>query len=265
LFSSALLPLDLKETYNDIVNNAAYFKELGTDKIYLIHVMTSDGKATVKAEQKIKKTASFLSKLGYKVEVIIKSGNAANVICETAAELNISIIYIPWSRKHKIRRALLGSTTRDIMRLSATPVFVHKDIPNLEDAFSGSVVFATDFTQQSLKALPYLKSLSNIPLELEILLVAHRKADPYSEEKREKQAVEKFKEIQSTLSGYFNEINFKQVIGSASKIIIKETKKTKSHLLILGRFVESFFSEMSGSTVEKIANKTPCSVLMIPE
>ncbi len=264
LFTSALLPLDLKEKTQDIMLNAKNFREFGTKKIILMHIITAGEKAKNKAEKDLKKTGSFIEKIGFEVETLIQEGHPATVISEKAEENHVGVIYIPWSRKHKIRRALLGSTARDIMRLSSTPVFLHKDIFGFDEPFNGTVIFATDFSQESLKAFPYLKSINNSNFNIEILHTSKRAADPATEQIRKNNVFERLESLKSELALNYQQIFMKDETGQAAKIIIRHVKKLKAQLLVVGRFKENVLSEMSGSTVEKIANRAPCSILMIP-
>jgi len=117
------------------------------------------------AEEQAKLDAEQLDRtfLGLPHKVYVEQGDIWPVIGDIAREAKIDLIVLGTRGRTGVGRALLGSAAEEILRLAPCPVLTVG--PNLsQDAGRRlemkEILFATDFTTESLEAVPYAVSLA---------------------------------------------------------------------------------------------------------
>ena len=203
--------------------------------------------------------------VGVKVISGVTEGHVASDIVAKANEIDADLIYIPVTRKNVVQLTLLGSTSRDVMRLTDKPTFVHKTRPKLvEEKPIENMMFATDFSKGTEKAKERLKDYSRAAKNLILIYVGRRAADPMSEHKRRGVVNNKLGELNEELTPYFESIKTVNEIGTPYKVILSYSSKMDVDLVVLGKFTRRSVSKFTGSTAENVIHKAESSILLVP-
>lgn len=127
-------------------------------------------------------------------EEILQRGELWDVISEIIRNRNIDLVVVGTHGRHGLKKVVLGSEAEKIYRRAKCPVLsigpeVRKD--RGKDWKLSQILFATDFSENSLRALPYALSLAEenqatlIFLHL-IPLVPHDNKDPLEQTMRQR-------------------------------------------------------------------------------
>ena len=123
MFGTVLLPVSFREREARVREMIVFLEHLGTSRVVLLHV--SSGPITAGTESRLQELAAGLTAAGGpRIDSRVRSGSPAFEIATSAREEGAGFIYFPWKRKSWIQRTLVGSTTRDVIRLSELPVLV---------------------------------------------------------------------------------------------------------------------------------------------
>jgi len=94
-------------------------------------------------------------------EGILEQGDLWRVLDDVSHRHSIDLIVLGSHGRHGVKKLVLGSTAEQIFRRARCPVMtVGPDVKPMEHRTIRHVVFATDFSAGSLKALPYAFSLA---------------------------------------------------------------------------------------------------------
>ena len=175
MLKKVLLPVDLSDITEAVVESAKYIGEKFKPKFYLLHAISPlvyvsapeamvvdviDAEVIEEIEEaKRKQAESFLNSLReklkeFEVETIIDIGNPADVIVEKEEEFNVDLTILGGHQKGLVERILLGSTSEAVVKHSKKPVLVIKGhaIKKL-----GRVALAYDFSEIGDAMLEYMK------------------------------------------------------------------------------------------------------------
>ena len=166
-----IVPIDFSDHSENALKAAAFFAKKEETEIYALHMLDiqevnlsqsaefSQEKAVFflkLAEERFKK---FLQKdylNGLKVIPIIKHYKVFKEINTIAQEVNADLIIMGSHGASGLKEFFTGSNTEKVIRYAETPVLVIKN--ELNDVNFSDVVFATDFSQESI---PVFKKIIN--------------------------------------------------------------------------------------------------------
>ena len=201
---------------------------------------------------------------GMTIDVRVRSGSPAFEISLTAREEGADFIYFPWKRKNWIQRTLVGSTTKDVIRLSNLPIFVFKQrrARATDDAFR--ILYPTNFKDTDRYVVAYLQYRGLAADELVLLNVHDRAPDPTAESRQESWCRENLSRLTGEVEENFREVEPVAMTGSPRRVIPRVARRNGTDLVILGKSdQESALSAMLGSVAEEVANSAPCSVFIV--
>ena len=140
-------------------------RTLGLQEVIFLHENNVDGWERRLAEHELNS------------KTVIPEGSLATSILSVAHRESVSLIAANLNRGP--RRILRGSLTTRLLRGSEVPVLILPESPESsasgQDAMFSHVIFATDWSPVSEKALVYLLNYKSIIKELEIVHVIHKK------------------------------------------------------------------------------------------
>lgn len=279
MFSTALLPVSFRESMSRIHAMLTFLHNFDTERVVFLHV--SSGPVTAGTERKLQafrdQAARDLAaarenaspeEAAQMQEVVldtrVHSGSPAFEIAVTAREEGADFIYFPWKRKSWIQQTLIGSTTKDVIRLSNLPIFVSKQraVKPPDEPFR--VLYPTNFQSTDRYVIPYLRYRGLAADEL-ILLNAHDRApDPTAESRQEQWCSENLSRLTDEVRDNFTEVEPVSMTGSPRRIVPRMVRRNSVDLVILGKSdQESALTAMMGSVAEEIAKSTPCSVFVV--
>lgn len=186
---------------------------------------------------------------------------------------HIDLIVLGTSGRTGLPKLLLGSTAEEIFRRSPVPVMTigpsaDRDYSN--GARWGHVVFASDFTSESLAAAPYAISCAEEnDAELTLLHVL-RSPGQHTEANKQAltvaEAMHQLDEIVSPDTGLWCRPEIVVEVGEPAEKILEVAKQRKADLIVLGvRGAKHMLatSHLVGSIAHTIAAQASCPVLTV--
>ncbi len=307
MFNTALYAINFGEYfYENLDCFANFITKLGLKEIILIHVIdinilqhslysryNKKDEERIKeiAESKFKEIKKNLEKYGFGVKYKIRIGNVAGEIANEANTENDDFIVLDKKTSAETHSffAFYGSPLYEILVKSNKPILITKRnlkyFSNLSkndnksnfdcrDLFD-DVLFATDFSDSSLKAVPFLNNIpSGIIKEMTLLTVLDEKTIDNVNEKDlntfELEIAEKFENVIQNFKYKFTKekSNLETIIkkGMPCKEINDFIVQTGKKLLVIGfkgRDKENLKEIFLGSTAESIVSALPCSILIV--
>jgi nucleotide-binding universal stress UspA family protein len=265
MFDHALFPLNFNETTSRIEEMLAYLLHLGTRRITFIHVVEFGVAAGARAEKRLRQVADQAAERGFDSRVLVQNGAAANEIVRVSEDEEADLIAISWKRKTWIQRSILGSTTRDVIRLSNLPVFVHKHNRPAPDEEGMTVLYATDFKATDADISPYLCSSGLSGHRLHLVHVGARAPDPGAERARLSTVESNLARLAREFADNFDETDETATVGKPRREIVRVARRTGADVIVLGKSdAPAGFGAVLGSTAEELPHSARCSVLIIP-
>lgn len=266
MLDTAVWPVSLKEPQvriDGVINLLTHF---GTGHVHLLHVTEGNGQAQKQRPKGLEKLKERLGNVDFHWELSFSGGNVPQAICDFAQNQDADLIILPWKTKIILARALFGDVVRDVIRLSNRPVVVYKDRPgpDKEDGIQ-RIMYATGFEATNRVIVPYVKHLGLKVNTLYLLTVGPRAPDPEAEKRRRQEMASKLDALAEETAEYYNQVEEVSDLGNTHKRISQQARKEGVDLIIIGKHDKPGPTQLVlGSTVERLLQKAPCSVLVIP-
>lgn len=265
MFEHALFPLNFNETTSRIEEMLAYLSLFGTRTITFLHVVEFGVAAAGRAEKRLWRVSEQAAARGFESRVLVRNGSAANEIVRVSEEEAADFIVFSWKRKTWIQRSILGSTTRDVIRLADLPVFVHKHNRPAPGEEGMTVLYATAFKATDADVAPYLRSPGLSGHRLRLMHVGERAPDPAAERARLSEVESNLARLADEFSDNFDETDETATVGSPRREIVREARRVGADVVIVGKSdAPAGLGAVLGSTAEELPHSARCSVLIIP-
>lgn len=268
MFEKTLIPVSYGERPEELKKIGKILKNLGSNSICLFHVTEAGSFFRGSDISWLMILKEALEELGLAVEVKMGADHIASAIVEASLHEGVDEIYMKTKRRWQIGTMLLGSISRDLLRLSDIPVFVHKVRPRLPDEGSMLtredliILYATDFGEASTRPIPYLMEFQGGWCH--ILHVRGRMADPFAEEIEKRRLHEKLTAVEEELRPYYGRVTSEEVIGDPSSQVLRISDQINADVIVLGRKKAAFFSASMGETAERIVTSSKASIFLVP-
>jgi nucleotide-binding universal stress UspA family protein len=306
MLNTALYAINFGDFYYENLDCFANYSKLGLKEVVLIHVIDpelfqhslysvykkeDEEKIRRFAEIKLEDIKKYLEKSGLTARYVIRVGNIADEIAEEARAENIDFVVLDKKADGKSKGyfSFYGSPLYDIIIKNEKPVLIMRRVLFHSSDFKNDrktscrnlfddVVFSTDFSESSFKALPLIMKVPDGIIKLfTVLHVIDEKfikglvGSMRGEIKNyEKGMSEKFESVLRGLEYRFAKENSNVEIvvrkGAPSKEIVDFIEETGKKILIIGfkgRDRENVKEIIFGSTAERIINALPCSILVV--
>ncbi|MFP4643384.1 MAG: universal stress protein [Spirochaetales bacterium] len=264
MLSRALIPVHFGEPKHKLAKLSGALRTLGITDILLLHVGDRPS-PEVQADASTTKTAARMAAIeqtfkeeGFAPEIHYAHGSPALTITRMSEELGCDLIAFCWKAKNWLQRALVGSTTLDVIRLSDVSVLVVKDTT------LDGMLYATDFHSADRSVISHLNTepLTDYPRYL--VHVGERAPDPVAETEREDLALANLRRLASECRGRPVEVRLVQDTN-VSRGILREARKNSAGTIVLGKSKgDPGLSSVLGSTAERVTTNARCSVLIVP-
>ncbi|MCF8085563.1 MAG: universal stress protein [Desulfohalobiaceae bacterium] len=268
MLKKAVLPLSLKEPRHKLHHMAQCMLYFGTETLFLVHIMSQEDYGKQGTIQKnMRDIADGMRELGLHVEMYFKSGRIADAVCQAALDLEADYLSLHWRKKNVIKQTLLGSADADILRMCSLPVFIYQSRGHLERKTSlHRVLYATDFRHTDSAVMPYLQNRDFRAETLYLLHVGERAPDPHAEEERRQESMRNLQRLARECSHAFTTVETVEVVGSVKWQIMRQAKKRKADLIIVGKSKKARpLEQMLGSVAETLPDRTACSLFIVSD
>ena len=174
-FKNILFPTDFSPASEHALPCALAIARLYGAKIFVTHAVTPEPPLAIPLEpvpvdldplwqdarRRMNRFLDTVSIRDTSREGILEQGDLWRVLDDVIERHSIDLIILGSHGRHGVKKLVLGSTAEHIFRRATCPVMtVGPDAATVEHSKIRHVVFATDFSPGSLKALPYALSLA---------------------------------------------------------------------------------------------------------
>jgi nucleotide-binding universal stress UspA family protein len=213
--------------------------------------------------RKLDDTKSTLCQSGIETEIVVLEGkNPAPHILRFVQPYQSPLLLVGTHAVGGMERFLLGSTAEEVLRLADCPVITagpHVASARANESGIRRILFATDFSQTSLAAAPFMHLLQRASrAALRVLHVAQVRV-PESDESR------RFLAARQTL-GENEAVEYITLHGNdISQAVVNEAERYSADLLVLGvRRAPQAAAHLAPKTAYQIIAAAPCAVLTVP-
>jgi nucleotide-binding universal stress UspA family protein len=216
--------------------------------------------------------AEDLYEQGMEVGVYIVVGGLVPEVIKAAQKEEADLIVIGRSHKSMLEQFYSGSDITELIRRASIPVLVYKPMPEnafvLEKPFERPLL-ATDWSAADLRAVEYLKGLTDITQMIDVVHVASEKeligSSAMEIQKTRKEKRQKLDEICDILDAAGTEARSHVYIGEPVEEIEKAAREHQATMIVLGSSAKPAWAEKwIGSTPKKIAEESIYPTLLIP-
>ena len=285
MFEKVLVPIDFSKNAKRVVECVGDIP--GVKEVVLLNVVARDPLARVwdpvaeakDAEKRLMEEKSAVKVSGISVKVKAVSaleGDVASAIQMVAEDEKVSLVAMGARGKSRLQSALLGSTSRDVLRFGDTHLLVmrYKTVEGDKAVDGGvmekfcvrvfaKVLFPTDFSQASEAALSFLKGMSGIG-ELILLNVVSKAETDEEIDVYVADATSKINEIAKNLGQGGMKVTPKVLVGHPVEVIHSEAEKEDVSLIALSsKGAVAIKRGMIGSTAYDVANRSRRPVLIL--
>jgi len=280
LLEKAVFPTDFS-TYAQAVFECV--KDLrGVGEVILVNVIDSRKYSsssveilTIRARAELAKLEKTLEETKVPVRSLIKVGIPSQEIVKTADEVDASVILMGARGLSLFREVLLGSTTSDVMRQSKRPILITRlklieksgkvEWEKVCQDLLGKILFATDFSEPSQRALGLLKKLRANGAEEMVLVHVVDRGETEEEAGKLREAAEKeLKTVEDGLHADDWHVKSIVTVGVASKEITSLADAENASLIALGACGKGLIDRLLvGSTAEAVARRADRPVLIL--
>jgi len=216
--------------------------------------------------------AEDLYEQGMEVGVYIVVGGLVPEVIKAAQKEEADLIVIGRSHKSMLEQFYSGSDITELIRRISIPVLVYKPVPEsafvLEKPFERPLL-ATDWSAADLRAVEYLKGLTNITQLIDVVHVASKKELTGSSvmeiQKTRKEKRQKLDEICDILDAAGTEARSHVYIGEPVEEIEKAAREHQATMIVLGSSAKpAWVEKWIGSIPKEIAEESIYPTLLIP-
>jgi nucleotide-binding universal stress UspA family protein len=269
---SILLATDLSARCDRPLDRALMIAKQWNTKLILLHILdpvrAKDPATNIREIET--QIADELPQHKVEVEILVKTGDVAATIIETAKSKKCDLIVTGVARYNSIGDALLGGPVDQLIRKASVPVLVVKRRP--KNAYK-NILIATDFSNCSLQALNAAAELFPDPK----LHLVHAYHEPYSAWLSSDQVAQDVKsEEQTSLTRFLAQPSLSEAVlgrlngsiekGDLGAVLYRKIAATKSDLVVLGTHGRGALSRATlGSNAQHVLGWVGQDVLMVRE
>lgn len=288
MFKKILIATDLSESSDAVINCMEDFKTLGVEEVILFYACGIDHNDTLAEytkdfyEPDLLKQKKIIEDQGFVTTLEIVPGGPYEELQKVAKQTDISLIIIGSQEVSVYNQLLLfmGSSNSEILHVHEKPLLMVSTHVERKDgikkmgclckSLKEKILFATDFSDISMRAFMYVEKLVEDGCKKVTLLHVHDKVKKWF---TDSDKLEEFNRIdterlearrQLLLDKGAEEVEIKILVGTPSIQILKESINDYS-LIVMGSQGSGFLQEIFiGSVSQNVARKTKVSLLLIP-
>ena len=257
-----LYATDLRRPSSRVLEGLSGFSDIGFKEIIFLCVI-KDRPEDITPEL-FEQWKERLNSYGLKATIKIDSGDLSSSILNTIQENQISFAVVHFDKKK--RRILFGdSIVKKLIKEASVPVLiVDKDETGLKLTSKGAferVLFATDWSQASEKALQAILGFKQLISELDIVNVIHKKLTV----RDLRLLMEKLRETRNKCLKEGIDAEYHVYAGKTVDEIILAAQDYNSTSIVMGTTSgQSFKDIFIGKPSCRVVKRTPVPALLVP-
>ncbi|MBI2681943.1 MAG: universal stress protein [Acidobacteriales bacterium] len=220
------------------------------------------------AQEKMKVLRDTKVLEGVRHQELLREGLVADVVHDLIDELSIDLVVVGTHGAHGLEKVILGSVAEEIFRSVRCPVLTvgPKARRDGKDVFK-RIVFATDFSPQSLRAAQYAISIAEEhDSRITLLHVVNKLGDssPQTVVNTREDALERLHMLVSQDAAAWCSPEYVVEFGNASERIVQTARDREAGLIVMGvKHAEPMSSHTLWATASKVVQNAPCPVLTV--
>ena len=281
-FHSILFATDFSSISDRALKYAVEIAAPGRSKLFIAHALPSGtpspssdygrrqidtGRKHVEDRLRSLENSNVLKGIDH--EVVMQSGGVWEVLEKVIKSKNIDLIVLGTHGRGGIKKLVMGSVAEEVLRLAPCPVLtIGSAVPELTLAFAfRRVLFATDFSAGSLRALPYATEFSKlVGAKLILLHVLDPTEMGWSAqfESIRAHAVERLKAL--IPEGNEDRVEMRIHLGSPGYVIVASAEKELADLIIMGAHATRAVgasTHLPWTVAHHVVCHAPCPVLTV--
>ncbi len=270
VFTRILLVTDFSQPSQAAVPFAHLLAEHYGATVFVAHVISEIGATADTAAETVAQAEaemrSFLAAKpfpGVRIESIIERGSVAEVIASLVQEKRIDIVAVGTHGRSGVGKLLLGSIAQRIFNVAPCPVLSvspRAARPSPAAAGFARILYPTDFSAESLTALPYALSLAK--MRNSELLLLHATAElPRQEVLQEYHR--RLNELIPPQARTWCKSDALVIAGNPAEVILKAAlQQNADFIVIAAHAAEGSFTVPLTMSYQVVAH-APCAVLRI--
>jgi nucleotide-binding universal stress UspA family protein len=233
------------------------------------------------AREHLEKLSEALREEGLHVQLMLKAGQPAEVIAETAREEDADLIFLGAHGRGFLERAVLGSTSERVLNRADRPVMIqHCRVNKEEDGYScenactslfGNILVASDFSKYGESVRPLLIDLAKtFCTPITLLHVQEGKYDMGYEvlDRAKKEKVrgkmEKLQDLSYELGDFCESVRIDIVNGDPPSAILAYAEDIDASLIVMGAFGEQGPDNTKlGRVTHKVVRKSERPIMVL--
>ncbi len=286
-----LFAVDFSPYTEKLLGCAGELASAGLNEIIVLNVVEDRGEVKssaealaddiAEAEADVDKLADQLEEEGLKVERVVKTGNPAQVIVETASEEDVDLIFLGAHGKHLRKKSIVGSVSERVLKLADHSVMIqHCRVNKKKGGYTcentcsnifGNILMASDFSKYGDSIRPLLVDLAQtFCTPITLLHVQEGKEDGgyqiviEAEREKIKDKMQDLQELSYEMGDYCKSVRVDIVNGSPPSAILAYADEIDASLIILGAYGAGGAADNKlGRVAEKIIGKSERPVLVL--
>jgi nucleotide-binding universal stress UspA family protein len=295
-----LFPTDFSESSQAAIPFLCTIAKRYASTIHMVHVIASEPMLEIPldippkldADREVAQSAMRTLLAGSGFDKIprtatVERGQLWKVLAAFIEEKSIDLIVLGTHGRHGLKKLVLGSVAEQVFRLARVPVLTvgpHVPHEGIANADFGTILFATDFSFGSERALPYAVSMaqgSNLHLILLHVVAASMEVvrDSFgnlgqatvevSTEFFEDAVADARRKLEDLIStGTAQQLNSEVIVecGPAAEKILEVAKNKQADLIVMGAHrssASSIVSHMPWATASTVVCQAHCPVLTV--
>ena len=282
--SNILFCTDLSDAANNALPYAAQLARTFEAKLFALYVKSADGDRRLEdseifsapAESIEMQARTVIMNLldnfpGIQSDILVEEGNVWPVLASVIAKKQIDLVVLGTRGRTGLNKLLLGSVAEDIFRQAPCPVLTVGPHSSMESSKAGEIaeiLYATDFSPESLAAAPYAISLAEeyqANLTLLHVIAEPRRGDLVTPEQLLTSSERLLHDLVPLEAESWCKLRFMIERGAAAVKILEIAKERKADLIVLGvrRPSGGAATHLPIATAHKIVSYGNCPVLTV--
>jgi nucleotide-binding universal stress UspA family protein len=287
-----LFPTKFEELSFRCIERLYALKDAGLEEIVLLHVIDRDEVAhnlfrgfDKKLEKQLREEARLhfedwsgqIEKAGFRCRQVVEIGRPEGKILEISCREEVDLILAGRHEQMAADAVYLGGTSMGVLRRTAIPVMVckHGSPEEIAQAMTGDgvyerVLYATDFSDDAVCALEFVKSLSGATKRVDVVHVfTDRDFRRHSDEEmraEEEECRERLGEICRELKELGMEAEPHLLAGNTAAEVLQAATDHHATVIVMGTKGKHGIKEIwLGSASHRVAELATVPVILVPQ
>ena len=266
-FKRLVVPLDGSAIAEQVLATARAFARSYEATIELIAVENKDGDNQKDLNEYLELVAALIEGDGLSVEYHLRSGEPDKEIDKFSREIEADLIVMSTRGRFEVGQLLSGSTAQRVVERTSTPIMLIRPTDSWRSRRSHfkRILVALDGSEAAENVLPFIRAFAN-RFDSKVLLLSVPEG---SESEGFKETVERYLEdIADALRDEGYDITTLVTGSGPARTILEISEDEKVDLIMMASHgrggIERSEHIAIGSVAERIVQKTPCPVFLVP-